>query len=513
MDANGLLSVLAILVAGYTLLSEGKRLDISLRISWIDWALIGALTLTILVIIYSPVILTLKLVEPIKWRWGFNEQITIFSCLIAVLIFIALKLFSGTIPSANFSKWADISERLLREKKLSELGYLLNKHHMQLFSILNHEPWYVRIHNYLSPMRQIFMTALDQNFSPRFYVIRTFLSRLFPSEGSRQVTTAQSISRILKSKLFVLYLAETYPLVAARATLLRFRDSDEFITTFFVALISHPNSSLYRELRDNQNCSHTGEYYLDESNALINFYLKDVSVAQTVSLWKPVGDFVIQFIKENKGSENFYNQPNDYFSEGEARWSCPIFICTLLFEVMISASIFQRINYHMWLMYVDSFVKEILDSLDHHASVNKDREFPSRYDYLLYNIFSACDSWVGTVEHLDYTDNSLESRENFPEFWAAKTLGSMLHKILVSEKLSDDQKIYYLEIAVRRMQLLDQLELRDYSKLIFDNCVRKYEGDKVDVRCIKVLKMLYPKVDHVVRSKSSSLETELAKIG
>ncbi|MCP2225804.1 hypothetical protein OKW12_001203 [Pseudomonas silensiensis] len=513
MDANGLLSVLAILVAGYTLLSEGKRLDINLRMSWIDWTVIGSLTLVILIIIYSPVILTLNLFKPIKWYWGFNEQTTIFTCLIAMLIFVVIKMISTTIPPANYSKWSVISERLLREKKLPELGYLLNKHHIQLFTIANRTPWYVQFHNSINPKHQALLAQFNQSKTPpRLYFLRTMLCSVLPSEGSTQTIAAGSISRLLKSRMFVAYLSETYPIVAARATLVRFRDNDEFNSIFFETLISNPNSPLYRELRDNQNCSYTGEYFLDESNALISFYFKDASIAEKVSLWKPTGDFVIQFIKENKGKENFYNQPNNNFSDGEARWSCPIFMCSLLFEVMISAAIFQRINYHMWLMYVDSFTREILESLDHHPTVDKSREFPSKYDYLLYNIFSACDNWVKTVEYLDYTDRSLGDRQNFPEFWAAKTLGQMLRRIIKSEKISDRQKIYFLEISLRRMEKLDNSGFNTYSQIIFNNCVREYEGDKADHIFLYVLNDLYKKSDIIFRYTQSTFETELSKI-
>lgn len=57
---------------------------------------------------------------------------------------------------------------------------------------------------------------------------------------------------------------------------------------------------MYRELRDNQNRSYTGEYALDESNALLNFYLNDIRMAIDLKIWKPVGDYVISYIKKTK---------------------------------------------------------------------------------------------------------------------------------------------------------------------------------------------------------------------
>lgn len=57
---------------------------------------------------------------------------------------------------------------------------------------------------------------------------------------------------------------------------------------------------MYRELRDNQNRLYTGEYAPDESNALLNFYLNDVRTAISVGIWKPVGDYVVSYIKKQK---------------------------------------------------------------------------------------------------------------------------------------------------------------------------------------------------------------------
>lgn len=512
MDANGLLSVLAIFIAGYTLLSESKRLDFQLRTSWIDWVIVGIPTLAILAIIYSPVILSLNLFKPVKWRWGFNEQIAIFSYLAFMLIFASVKMTRNSLPHSNLAKWIKISEELLINKKFSELGYLLNKYHMQLFTILSHKPWYVKIHNYISPVSQIFMMTLNEKAPlPRFYRSRTLISRLFPAEGSRESNIAQSISRILKSKPFVLHLTETYPLLAAKATLLQFRDCSEFSNYFIESLISNPHSQLYRELRDNQNQSYMGEYFLDESNELLNFYLKDANRAISVSLWKPIGDFTVGFIRENKEQTNFYNQPNNNFSDGEARWTCPIFNSTLLFEIMISSSIFQRINYHMWLMYVESFADEILESLNRSSFADTSREFPSKYDYLLYNVFSACDTWVGTAEYIDHTglNNNLK---DYPEYWAAKTLGSMLRKIITSKKTTDFQKIYFLEIAIRRMQALDNAQLQDYSTAVFENCIREYEGSRVDEKYIETLEKLYKRIDHTLKNRKSTFEMSIVKI-
>jgi len=512
MDANGLLTVLAILVAGYSLLSDEKRLDIRLRISWLDWLILGLSILFVLIIIYMPVIKSFELFVPLPWMFGFNEETTTFAVLVFIIFFFGNKVLGKKLSKTKLHAWKYVSDRLLREKKFSELAYLLEKYHMQLIKWIRHDVWYVNLHRFIQPklIPTIIMMAGKEK-RPLSDSLRIGLAKLVPDHSNMQDIIKMSISRILKSKSFVAYLAETHPMVAARFTSVRFRDDDEFITIYFEALISHPESALYRELRDNQNCSYTGEYYLDESNSLLNYYLKNVDMACNLSIWQPIAEYVIVFIQNQKGKDNIYNQPCDRFSDGDERWSCPIFIGSLFFTVMVSLAIFQRKKDHMWLMYCDNFIEEILKNLDHSPEVDKNREFPSRFDYLLYVIFSACDKWVGAVKYIDYKDVKEEDRKYFTEYWAAKTLGSMLRKLIKSDKLSDSQKSYFLTIAIRRMKSLDQSCHDRYSKLIINNCIREYEHDAVDKDTIDLLEEVYRQVDHVLKSDESTFERLITK--
>lgn len=514
MGANGLLTVLALLVAGYSLLSDIKRLDFKLRVSKFNYLMATGLVGSILIVIYSPVILSFNVIDPIGWYWGFDEETMSFSCLTALVLLFSWKAAGKKLPSSNFDQWANSSERLLREKRFTELGFLLNKYHEQLFSVIDNQIWYVKVHDSLFPEPVLISLGADPKtsfYQPAIDFFRLQFVKFFPSNCKKQDVIEQSLSRIFKSKSFVNFLAETYPLIAVDASLLRFRGDDEYVKSLFEALISKPSSPLYRELRDNQNCSYTGEYDLDESNPLLNFYLKDIAIASDLRIYNPIADFVMEYIKAHKGKDDFYNQPNDRFSEGESRWESPIFIGTCFFEVMISQAIFQRYKDHMWLMYCDSFIGEILNSLDRSSDVDMDREFPSRYDYLIYNLFSACDKWVGTVEYVIDENKPFKDFQHYPEYWAAKTLGSMLRKIINSDKMNTHQKDYFLDIVLRRMKDLDHKDLQVFSTLVFDNCIRPAEYSAVDNDVIAVLHQLYRDTDHVLKSHTSTFKIELSK--
>ncbi|HDC4400927.1 TPA: hypothetical protein O8L50_002801 [Enterobacter kobei] len=297
-----------------------------------------------------------------------------------------------------------------------------------------------------------------------------------------------------------------------KATCLWFRDRDEYFTNFFTYLISNPNSIMYRELRDNQNRSHTGEYALDESNTLLNFYLNDIRTAISVGIWKPVGDYVVSYIKKQKGNSNFYNQPDNYFSSSDERWECPIFVGLVFFDVMISTAIFKRSKDHMWLMYYRYFLEEIIESHKISEDIDVNREFPMRFDYLIYELIYNCNIWVGATEYLCYNDWTTDEIKQSPEYHASITLGAMMRLIITSDKLLKNQKTYLLEIIIKRMNSLDQNKKSFYSEAIFINLTRSSSWSGVDTNAVSELRQLYKSVDHVLKIKKSTFEVELSKI-
>ncbi|NEK81805.1 MAG: hypothetical protein G3W58_11355 [Pantoea ananatis] len=508
MGANGSLAVFAILLAWYTLLTDERRVDFKLRISNKYISLIGFIVAIILIVIYSKVLLSIIPVKPIPWVLGFNEDTLAFTCLCIIVILFGLKILGKKIPKANLRKWIIVSEKYLRAKKFEQLGYLFEKYHEQLFGIINHDKWYIRIHYYLSPglMQMIGGKRI------RFKRSKALLSKLFPYKDKGKESIQLNISKILKSKSFAHHLIDAHPHVAMKATCLRFRDNEEYNTNFFTYLISNQNSMFYRELRDNQNRSFTGEYALDETNPFLNFFLSDISTAINVGIWKPLGDYLVSYIRKQGGNSGFYNQSDNNFSSSDERWECPIFVGLTFFDVMVSTAIFQRSKNHMWLMYYRSFLEEVLKSREVTGEVDLYREFPVRFDYLIFELVYNCNVWVGAAEHLSYDGISLDEVMLSPEYKATTTLGGMMYVIITSEKLHENQKEYLLDIVIKRMSSLDKVNKSFYAKEIFNNLIRPSSFSAVDTNAVKELRKLYRGIDHFLKSGSSTFEVELSKI-
>ncbi|EGR2710753.1 hypothetical protein KY939_000444 [Vibrio parahaemolyticus] len=529
MDANAL-TVLAILVAGYTLLAEERRVDLKLRFSWIDKFVIVFLVITLLYAIYLPVLNATGLALPFTWLWGFDEKLTAFTAIVAILLYLALKLGGKRLPKSKISDWQKASSHLLRNQRFEQLAFLLDKYHHQFIAAFQ-DNWFDRIRaKLLAPYRPSIRELIglefgeksdDSSMSSRvkptlINLMKPFafaVSYCLPDNSRYKEAVSTSISDILKSNFFVKHLAQTQPLLCAKFTTLRFSADDEFTTLFLKELIANTSSPLYRELRDNQNCSYTGEYYIDDSNPLLSFYFKDIETASQVGIWKPIGDYTLEFIRKQKGEDNYYNQPLSYTYYEEDKWTCPIFVSIHFFNVMTSRAIHTGHQDNMWLMYIEKYVDEMIENYMPSPDVDTDREFPTRFDYLMYKSLDVLRDWVSAATYNSDEDSKVQlDVSNVPIHWAATTLGNTLYTLVKSNKLTDRQYVYYLEMIVKLIKELDASSNKRLSKLIVDNAIKEYKYSQPDRLIVNALVGYYSKVDHVLKDHNSTLETELSKI-
>lgn len=327
-----------------------------------------------------------------------------------------------------------------------------------------------------------------------------------PTEIGCKPLLYQSIEKLLKSSGFLSYLVETHPLIPVKLTSSpSFLQIDEFTDNFFKYLISNKNSLLYREIKDNQHFMYSTGYRIQPENFILSHYFSDPNVAINANIWKPIGDYICKYIKEQNGKDNFYNSYCESFSYTEEPWECPIFVGIQFFDIMVKTAIYKKINDHMWLMYYEYFLNGILDNIDRSKNSEIWQEFPLKFDYLIYCLVSNCSEWVVAANYL-YEGNS----KILPIERASYCLGGLLRKILLSTNIAVRQKIYHLEILLKTMRDLDLKAQNHLSQQIFHTLVREYQDGPKDLD-LTWLKNTYLMVDHVLRISGSTFDNEIKK--
>jgi hypothetical protein len=513
MDASGLFTVLGIFVAIITLISEEKRQDFFLRASLGYWLFFLALNLLALGVIYSNVITTVTKLKPINYFWGFDEKTAVLTSVIIMSFLFIYKLLGKKLPRLQYNKWSNISYRLLREKKYHILSFLLEKYIDQFLKIVNKNTTYEKFYNYVSRNSRDSIEEI-LSFPPvqisRIRKIKRFIFTkilsFLPTEIGCKPLLYQSIEKLLKSSGFLSYLVETHPLIPVKLTSSpSFLQIDEFTDNFFKYLISNKNSLLYREIKDNQHFMYSTGYRIQPENFILSHYFSDPNVAINANIWKPIGDYICKYIKEQNGKDNFYNSYCESFSYTEEPWECPIFVGIQFFDIMVKTTIYKKINDHMWLMYYEYFLNGILDNIDRSKNSEIWQEFPLKFDYLIYCLVSNCSEWVVAANYL-YEGNS----KILPIERASYCLGGLLRKILLSTNIAVRQKIYHLEILLKTMRDLDLKAQNHLSQQIFHTLVREYQDGPKDLD-LTWLKNTYLMVDHVLRISGSTFDNEIKK--
>lgn len=514
MDASGLFTVLGIFVATIALISEEKRQDFFLRASIQYWLLFIILNLIALSIIYSSVIISVLHIEPFKYIWGFDEKTAVLTCVILLGFIFSYKLFGKKLPSSQYEKWGDISYNLLRVKKYHVLTYMLEKYLEQFLNIINKRTGYEKFINFIDKNSRISIDEMLQ-FPPiqvgkgrklKFCILNK-ISKILPEEIGYKSKIYKSIERLLKSSSFLDYLVETHPTIPVKLTSSStFLQIDEFTDNFFKSLIANKNSQLYRELKDNQHFMYSTGYRIEPENFILDYYFSDPENAIRANIWKPMGDYICDFIKQQTGKDNFYNNYCESYIYTDEPWKCPIFVGIQFFDVMVKSAIYKKIDDHMWLMYYEYFLDEILKNLDRSENTEVWQEFPLKFDYLIYNILSNCSDWITAANYL--YNNEIKSIVAIES--ASECFGRMIRTILLSDKFDESKKAYYLEIILRLMRDLDSKGNERLSRKIFNSIASVDMFNSRDSN-LTWLNDVYREVDHVLRLSGSTFDTEIKK--
>jgi hypothetical protein len=424
-----LITVLALLVAVYAVVPRARQLELTLRMAPIDWIVVVLGFLGVAYLEFYEFFLSRGWVFKGTWPQGINPRNTTYLIMATAVAFVAARIRFARLTTRKIQQFRELVEELYWSESYGELFTLLQGHLNELVRIYNSEFQLARLRNWLdararSPrinpkilaemLRGVETSAgitrpnrdrhwLQKRSSAMISSLAPHIVKLLP-EYDRSEQIARDIFRdVLVSPRFVTALIRTRPYLGieilreSRAC----QERHDFIDLYFRGLLRDSQSVLYAELHNNQNCSQH-RYQISESNRLIHFFLFDAKIANDNSIWRPFGEFAISELDElaRDHDSDPYNRAMDDFEKVSA-WQSAIFVTIRFFDIMVKEALFQGIGWHMWLYYMPEIVKRmvrnyrVVDPLS-----DPDSEWPIRYSFLLYEVFSAMRDWVAAVEEV-----------------------------------------------------------------------------------------------------------------
>jgi hypothetical protein len=123
------------------------------------------------------------------------------------------------------------------------------------------------------------------------------IAQLVPTESMAE-DAADEIFRVLFQLTdFVRFVALSRPRLAVKLLSCSIYEVEDFCTEYMTALILNVQSTLYTEVRQNQDILSGGSYDFPEYNALLHFLFSDARNAQKLGVWKPVGEHLLSSLR------------------------------------------------------------------------------------------------------------------------------------------------------------------------------------------------------------------------
>jgi hypothetical protein len=127
----------------------------------------------------------------------------------------------------------------------------------------------------------------------------------------------------------------------------------------------------------------------------------DFDRAVELDVYKPIGDKTREIIREQRRERiDKYNDQrltNTDISD-EYVFNDPVFVGIQYFDVLVTEAFHQKVDWHVWLSYYESFTREICRNYEITEYGNPSAEWPNDYSRFLYEMISNMRDWIEMME-------------------------------------------------------------------------------------------------------------------
>ncbi|MEZ4819966.1 MAG: hypothetical protein R3A45_08745 [Bdellovibrionota bacterium] len=227
-----------------------------------------------------------------------------------------------------------------QKKRINPLSHISNE---ELNRILEHHS--EEIGEIEFPARPFLMRISDVSQNIWNWVADK-VSFIVPNTNKYLITSKEIVEEILLSPTVAENMAQRRPYVSLSLLKYPFSENEDFVELFLKALHKNPKSVLYREISCNLSSSSSPyeRYDFPPKNKLLTFFLQDAKHAEKYSVWKPIGDSVIEFLdKLYLENDLQYNMPLN-LSDIYRSEDCPIANGIMFFDIMIREAFLPILN-------------------------------------------------------------------------------------------------------------------------------------------------------------------------
>lgn len=507
MTLDGLLTLLALLVAAWGIISRSQRLDIKLRASRVTYAVCITSLICVLSLHYSQYLERLG-IPLATWlrQGGIAPADGSFAIIVFAALFVGVRLTRFRLTPRRIHSLLELAEELAAANEHRHLLRLVDRYIDDVCRISRGDYLRVKLRLSLSEQSRFFSSAswpetlvaegystvlvkrlsgwmqwMNKRFPRPSHALRSTLVRVLPSYEEESRAASQFLQAVLTRRSFVRFLSANRPYLGASIIRREFFSRPEFLKLFLNEQLRDHSSTLYFEIRNNQQLE-GHQYAIPPDNKLLHTLLANANFASAIAVYQPIGNFMVAHLDRLHltPSVDPYNAPMlDFHDEG--CFESELWVGITFFDIMVLRALHQGVEWHMWLYYFPPIVEGICANVTvDERTCDPRSEWPNRYCYLLYTMFSAMTKWVEVIRELPIDQPNIRlcsvdathENENIPKS-SILAIGSSLKSVLVEDKLPEQFRFYLLDMVLRLYFHLQQLpKLRRFAETLLNTIGR-----------------------------------------
>ncbi|AEM58878.1 hypothetical protein HISP_17770 (plasmid) [Haloarcula hispanica N601] len=425
-------TLLAAVAAVYPVLPRYKQLRVRYNL-WTKGRLLFIASLILLILLSYAVSVYLQSIEQksieVSYLMGsititpLLVEYTQLGAVVGIVALFSVVFLKSNVRIQNEENLLEILRNLQSQENYSTLTNLIEDKYRPL---VNHPPAPENPEN----LAASFKRAHREDYEPvegwrklareKKRLVNYYLGRI----GYRLKETAERSSEYTNALLLDSDFSKQYPSVATELGLRILRDDSlngrprkKVVHRYLRELLKVENSLLYRDLEQNTNQDGLYRYDLEEQNRLLYALFSDFNRAVELDVYKPVGDKTKEIIRDQRREEiDRYNDQrltNTDISD-EYIFSDPVFLGVQYFDVLVTEAFHQKIDWHVWLSYYESFTREICRNYEINEYSDPDAEWPNDYSRLLYEMISNMRDWIKMMD--EYLKPDVDSGVSGPPY-------------------------------------------------------------------------------------------------
>lgn len=403
INTEPLLTIMGIVAAAWAIIPRTRLLQISLNLSWIDWALTGFALLLANYLTFEPLLSSFNLYYSIgPWLPGLDSASATYLIFIVWLAYAFLRSRFGHLPRSNTKKFKELIDRLIATRQYDELELII-------------EPQLDKISE-IAGLKNLQTNAFSKNSGLKVNAPNNHQNQ--QNIQTHQAIAHEIIFKIISTKQFASHISLTNPRICLKLIKSPKVIPTDFSTRFIEAIIKNTESQLHMELQNNKEFNTPGKgrrLRVNGNNIIIKELLSNPYIATNhYGVEAAISRTALQLIENNEILTNKLNTQSVYSKEIDKELN-PINASISMLNILIHEGIHNQYQnsrgIRLMLYLTESLINQTEDGLNYNSRTGT----PIRC--LIEQIIATVIEWIMEGSYIEklQKENILENIKNYDE--------------------------------------------------------------------------------------------------